>query len=254
VSSSETVPLAEPDKFGRYLEVVKFADRLAAISDTAAAEFQGFGRAIAVQGLTGPRVVACPLPHTLYMTGAEPDVDPPSRPVLVCVGTVGRRKNQVAFIEAAEMLWREGLDFEVHVLGHMSSERSPLAALVPELQDLGRHLVVEPAVSDARIASVLSRARGLVFPSLHEGFGLPIVEALSHCVPVITSDHGSMSEIAQGQGSLLVDPEDIVELTDAVRALLTDDELHARLVEQARDRTTRTWTRYTDDLWEALIA
>jgi glycosyltransferase involved in cell wall biosynthesis len=254
VSSAETVPMAEPEKFGRYLEVVKFADRLAAISGTAAAEFEGFTRALGAQGLSGPRVTACPLPHTVQVSATDPDDEPGERPVVVCVGTVGRRKNQVALIEAAEGLWREGLDFEVRVFGRQSSERNPLTELVPELQSLGRKLIVEPAVTDARIAGTLSHARCLVLPSLHEGFGLPIVEALSHGVPVVTSDHGSMSEVAETEGSLLVNPEDIDTLTDALRALLTDDALHARLVTEARGRTTRTWTDYADDLWQVLVA
>jgi glycosyltransferase involved in cell wall biosynthesis len=254
VSSAETVPLAEPEKFGRFLELVKFSDRVAGISRTAAAEFQGFTRALTAQGLPGPRVVACQLPHTSPVSGADPDVEAPERPVVMCVGTVGRRKNQVALVAAAELLWREGLDFEVRVLGRLSSERSPLSGLAPELQSLGRRLVVEPNVTDARIASTLAHARCLVFPSLHEGFGLPIVEALSHGVPVITSDHGSMSEVAEAQGSILVNAEDVDALADAMRDLLTDDALHARLVAEARGRATRTWTEYADDLWQALLA
>jgi glycosyltransferase involved in cell wall biosynthesis len=114
--------------------------------------------------------------------------------------------------------------------------------------------VIEPAVTDARIAGTLAQARCLVFPSLHEGFGLPIVEALSHGVPVITSDHGSMSEVAETKGCILVDPENIDAITHALRSMLTDDALHARLVAEARARPTRTWAEYADDLWQALIA
>lgn len=253
VASAETVPLAEPEKFGRYLELVKFSDRLAAISRTAADEFEGFNRALAAQGLSGPQVAACPLPHTIRV-GVESDVPGPERPVVVCVGTVGRRKNQVAVVEAAEMLWRQGLDFELRLFGHLSAERSPLAGLIPELQRLNRPLVLESGVSDARIAETLEHARCLVFPSLHEGFGLPIVEALSHGVPVITSDSGSMREVAEGQGGLLVDPEDVDALAVAMRSLLTDDTVHARLVAEARARPARAWGDYADELWEVLLS
>lgn len=255
VSSAETVPLAEPEKFGRYLELVKFSDRLAGISRTAAAEFAGFTRALAAQGLPGPLVTACPLPHsTSVSSDTEVDACTPGRPVVVCVGTVGRRKNQVALIEAAEVLWREGVDLELRIFGHLGAERSPLVGLVPELQGLGRPLVVESGVSDARIASTLAHARCLVFPSLHEGFGLPIVEALSHGVPVITSDFGSAREVAEGQGGLLVDPEDVQALASALRTVLTDDNLHARLVAEAKARPTRSWAEYSVELWEALLA
>jgi glycosyltransferase involved in cell wall biosynthesis len=151
------------------------------------------------------------------------------------------------------MLWREGLDFELRILGHLGNERSPLVGLVPELQMLGRPLVQETGVSDLRIASSLLEARCLVFPSLHEGFGLPVAEALSHGVPVITSDFGSTRELADGNGGLLVDPEDVSAICDALRALLVDDELHARLVAEARARPARSWVDYAHDLWEALV-
>jgi glycosyltransferase involved in cell wall biosynthesis len=254
VSSAETVSLSEPEKFGHFLELVKHADRVAGVSRSAAAEFQGFARALSAQGLLGPRVVACPLPHTERLAGDGLDAPKGGHPLVVCFGSVGRRKNQVALLEAAELLWREGLDFEVRILGHISPERSPFRALAAELQGIGRRLVVEFEVSDGRIAASLARARCLAFPSLHEGFGLPVVEALSQAVPVITSDFGSMREAAAHHGGLLVDPRDVFALAAALREVLTDDELHARLVAEAAARPVRTWVEYADELWEALLS
>jgi hypothetical protein len=254
VASAETVPLAEPEKFGRYLELVKHADRVAAISATAAAEFRGFVSALAAQGLPGPAVSACDLPSTTpVLTPDESPGERPDRPVVASIGTIGRRKNQTALLEAAELLWRDGLEFEVHVLGHMGEERTPFAGLARELRAAGRPLVVQTGVSDAKIASTLAHARCVVFTSLHEGFGLPVVEALSHGVPVITSDFGSLREVAEDQGGVLVNPEDPDELTEALRSLLVDDALHARLVAQAHSRPVRTWSHYATDLWEALV-
>lgn len=258
IASAETVPLDEPEKFGRYLELVKHADRLAGISRTAATEFEAFAGALEAQGLTGPRISACPLPHSISVpgvtTGAEDALPAPPRPVVVSVGTVGRRKNQAVLVEAAELLWRESVDFELRIFGHLGAERSPLTDLVPRLRALGRPLVLEPGVSDARIARTLALARCLVFPSLHEGFGLPVAEALSQGVPVITSDFGSTRELAEGQGGLLVDPEDVAAVAGALRSLLGDDDLHARLVAEAAARPARTWTDYAHDLWQVLVA
>lgn len=262
ISSAETVPLEEGDKFGRYLEMVKHADRLAAVSRSAAAEFRGFTRALSAQGLPGPDVLVCPLPHSEVVAGpsarsASRDTTgedvAPARPLVVCIGSLGRRKNQVALVEAAELLWREGLDFEVRLLGHLGPEQTPMTTLVPELRELGRPLTLEPAVGDDRIVATLDAARCVVFPSLHEGFGLPVAEALSHGVPVITSDFGSLREVAEGQGALIVDPEDVTALADALRTVLTDDEVHARLVAEAAARPPRTWTRYADELWTGLL-
>lgn len=254
VSSAETVDLLEPEKFTGYLELVKHADRLAGISRIAAAEFEGFNHALGAQGLSGPIITACPLPHHVEVTRAETVAAPPDRPLVMTVGSMGRRKNQVAIVEAAEMLWRDGLDFELRLLGHLTAERSPLRDLIDHLQALGRPVAVEPGVSDARIAESLDQARCLVFPSLHEGFGLPVVEALTHGVPVIVSDFGSLREVAEGQGGILVDPEDVFALAESMRALVLDDDLHARLVAEARDRPVRTWREYGDDLWQALVS
>jgi glycosyltransferase involved in cell wall biosynthesis len=252
-ASAETVNREEMGKFGRYLELVKRADRLAAISHTTAREFEGFNRALSAQGLSGPEVVPCPLPHTLSVTGAAPALDSTDRPLVITIGSLGRRKNQVALVEAAELLWRDGVDFELRLLGHRLPERSPLWELVRKLRALGRPVTVEKRVSDARIAESLAQARCLAFPSLHEGFGLPVVEALTQGVPVITSDFGSLREIAENKGGLLVDPENVDELAAAMRAVLTDDALHARLVAEAAARPVRTWSDYADDLWEALL-
>jgi glycosyltransferase involved in cell wall biosynthesis len=70
---------------------------------------------------------------------------------------------------------------------------------------------------------------------------------------VITSDFGSMKEIADaGGGALLVDPRDDHAIADAMRTLLTDDDLHAELTAQARSRPVRTWDQYAEQVWEQL--
>jgi hypothetical protein len=61
-------------------------------------------------------------------------------------------------------------------------------------------------------------------------------------------------ELAAGHGGLLVEPEDISQVVDAIRRLLTDDALHARLVQEASSRPSRTWQQYANELWDVLIA
>jgi glycosyltransferase involved in cell wall biosynthesis len=89
---------------------------------------------------------------------------------------------------------------------------------------------------------------------LHEGYGLPVVESLAAGVPAITSNFGSMVEIAAGGGVLTIDPRDDLALTDAMRQLLTDDALIARLRTQIESRASRTWSDYADELWSGLVA
>jgi glycosyltransferase involved in cell wall biosynthesis len=109
------------------------------------------------------------------------------------------------------------------------------------------------AAISAGAANEYQLARCLVFPSLNEGFGLPVAEALASGTPVITSNFGSMKEIAAEGGALLVDPRDDADLTAAMRILICDDEVHARLSKEAAMRSTTTWEHYAAQTWAYLV-
>ncbi len=250
--SAELVSEADREKFAEYLELVKYVDVVAAISGSAAAEFAGFVSALPAQGLSGPRVIACGLPTAGTVAGGTDVVTPPL-PEVICVGTVDRRKNQIALMEAAEHLWREGREFQLRLVGPAHGQTEEIRQLANSLNAAGRPIYLDREVSDTILDAVYRTARMVVFPTLHEGFGLPVAEALSYGVPVVTSDFGSTREIAEGNGALLTDPQDVYALADAMRRLLLDDDLHAKLVEQARSRTTRSWDEYAAELWEVLV-
>lgn len=254
LASAELVDVDAPYEFGHYLELAKFADRIVGISNSTATEFRGFTRALSAQGLPGPDVEVCPMPHTTPVLGAGPAAPAATadEPLVLSVGGLRRRNNQIALVEAAERLWRDGVRFRLELLAAGGADDELASSLIEELQATGRPLVVERKVSDARLGRAYREARCLVHPSLHDGLGLPVAEALSHGVPVITSHSGSPRELAEGQGGLLVDPEDVDALTDALRRLLSDDVLHARLVQEARGRAPRGWDDYAADLWKVL--
>ncbi|MFB3882098.1 MAG: glycosyltransferase family 4 protein [Armatimonadota bacterium] len=83
----------------------------------------------------------------------------------------------------------------------------------------------------------------VVYPSLYEGFGLPILEAMASGVPVVTSDRSSMKEVA-GEAALLVDPEDVDDIVRALTRVLSDDVLRNELVQKGVERSREfTWER-----------
>ena len=255
VASADLVPGEEPEKFAKYVDVVKVADRVAAISESAAIEFRGLTSAFPVQGLPAPRVTTCVLPsETKLGSGRLKDPTRPELPVILSIGTLGPRKNQAAVLVASELLWRERLQFELRLLGHGFGAGEVLNALITRLEGAGRPLAIEMNADDDRVAESLAQARCVVFPSLHEGFGLPVIEALSAGVPVITSDHGSLAEVAVAGGVMMIDAEDTSALAAAMRQLLTDDVLHDQLLSQARARPVRTWNDYAKDLWAELVS
>jgi glycosyltransferase involved in cell wall biosynthesis len=94
---------------------------------------------------------------------------------------------------------------------------------------------IQGHVDDATLAALYGDAAVFAFPSLHEGFGIPLLEAMAHGVPVVSSRAGALPETA-GDAALLVDPLDTRALRDALEAALTDALTRARLVDRGRAR------------------
>lgn len=105
-------------------------------------------------------------------------------------------------------------------------------------------------VPDAHLPLLYAGAAALAMPSLYEGFGLPVLEAMASGIPVLTSDRGAMLEVA-GDAALLVDPEDDEALRDGLHRLLDDAHLRRVLRERGLARAERfTW----DETFEATLA
>lgn len=252
VVSADMVPTEDTGKFVRFLTAIKFASRVAGVSTSAASEIAGFAAALPTQGLIGPTVVEVPLgaPNTTARPAGGPG--PAAVPTVLVVGSHEPRKNHLAVLHAAELLWREGRAFELVFIGGSGwGDEFPRRAA--ELRQAGRSISVRRAVTDDELNAAYAAARFTVFPSLHEGFGLPVVESIAHGTPVITSDFGSTAQSGAAGGTILIDPRDDGALTAAMRTLLTDDEVLRHLREQIAARPERTWQDYADDLWEQLV-
>lgn len=104
--------------------------------------------------------------------------------------------------------------------------------LATELQ-VATHVDFLGYVSEARLAELWQAAGALVFPSLHEGFGIPLLEAMAHGVPIVTSRATAIPEVA-GPAALYVDVRDSSELAAALQRVATDQALRAELVRQGR--------------------
>jgi glycosyltransferase involved in cell wall biosynthesis len=249
VVSSDLVLSYVATGFVRYLAAIKFARRLAAISETAAEEFRGFVQSLPVQGLTGPEVIAVPLGGD-----AAPVVPaaPSTVPMILAVGSHEPRKNHLTVLHCADLLWREGLVFSLQFIG-AGGWGDAFPERVGELRRAGRPVVVRQAVTEAELDEAYASAAFTVFPSLHEGYGLPVIESLSHGTPAVTSGFGSMREVAEPGGVVTVDPRDSDALAGVMRRLLTEPEALAALRAEISARPGRDWRDYADELWERLV-
>ena len=260
VTTAETSHIGLIPGFSRNLAAVRHARVVVPISAGAAGEYRGWRMMLSGTGLPGPEIVEVLLPAQAPVEDeaatarARDRLTLGSVPMVLVVGSHEPRKNHVAVLHAAELLWREGLTFSLAFIGGNSWNSEAFQADLGRLKAAGRPVEAISAADDDLLFGGYRSARFTVFPSLNEGFGLPVTESLSCGTPVITSRYGSMAEIAAEGGALLVDPRDDHDLTDAMRRLLTDPSLHAELVAQARARPVRTWDEYARETWSLLVS
>ena len=112
---------------------------------------------------------------------------------------------------------------------------------------------VHQRVSEDELWSLYRLADLTVFVSFLEGYGLPVAESLASGTPVITSNYGSMAEIAAGGGALQVDPRNPEAIASAMHQLLTDERRLDILREESKARRWRTWDDYANEVWELLV-
>jgi glycosyltransferase involved in cell wall biosynthesis len=154
------------------------------------------------------------------------------RPYLVCPATLEPRKNQVRLIRA----YRQTAPDHPHALVLAGADGWGVDAIAAEVARRGPGRVVRTGhLRGGDLDAVLRGADLVVYPSLYEGFGLPIVEAMQRGVPVITSTAAACAETA-GDAALLVEPEDVGGLADAIARVLGDRSLRDDLVEAGRRR------------------
>jgi len=259
LSTAETVGAGMGSAFAGNLAAVRHMDAVVAISHTAGQEYAGWRRMLAGTGLGGPRIDVAMLPVQAETPSPEALDRCRARfagaglPLVLVVGSHEPRKNHAAVLEAAETVWRSGVEFRLLFVGGNAWGAEAFTARLAELVSNGRPVESVRALSDDDLWATYALARCVLFPSLNEGFGLPVAEAIALGTPVVTSGFGSMKEISDGRGALLVDPRDDAQIADALRRLLVDDDLLGRLAAEALAVPHGSWDDYARAVWASLV-
>lgn len=165
------------------------------------------------------------------------------RPYILFVSTLEPRKNVVSLIQAFEHLKAaRRIDHQLILVGQKGWRfRSIFKAI--EASRWREHIHHLGYLSDAEVAASYMHADVFAYPSIYEGFGLPILEAMALGCPVVTSNASSLPEVA-GDAALLVDPNDVEELSDALWRVIANRSLRQSLINRGRDRAAKfSWTR-----------
>ncbi len=169
----------------------------------------------------------------------------------IYVGSVHPRKNLVRLLQAFDQFAHSVADQRLLIAGRMAWQSGPVQQLLkglvhrPRIQFAG-HLEPE------ELQLALGGATALLYPSLFEGFGIPILEAFRAAVPVMTSNRSSMPEVA-GNAALLVNPEDIEEMAGAMLRLSREENLRQKLIADGLEQALRfSWDQCASQTWQAL--
>lgn len=171
---------------------------------------------------------------------------------LLFVGTIEPRKNLMAILEAHDIARGRCPDLPPLVIVGGKGWRDSRVSDELAKRRRGGEIVLLGYVPDEAMPGIYARAEFLLFPSLYEGFGMPIVEAMAAGCPVVTSDRGAMAEAA-GDAAFLVDPASTASIAAAIVELHSDPALRAVLVTEGLSRAQDfTWASTGARLKEAL--
>jgi glycosyltransferase involved in cell wall biosynthesis len=173
-------------------------------------------------------------------------------PYALFVGTLSRRKNLARVLDALAMLRRRGecLDLQLVLAGPSGNYQAHLMRRAESL-GLGGSVRVLGWVSDQYLPPLYRGAEMLVFPSLFEGFGLPVLEAMASGTAVLTSTTTSLPEIA-GEAAILVDPTNRTDIARAIETLHHNPALRDQLTTLGLARASEfTWESTANKTFEA---
>ena len=210
------------------------ADRIIAVSQFTAREVER------LLGVDAARIRV--VPHGVRLPAS---VSPVRKKVVLCVGSIQKRKNTARLVRAFASMPPEWRLVLAGGRGYGAEET------LREVENSSRRADIEVAdhVSAARLAELYSRAGIFAFPSLDEGFGIPILEAMANGVPVVTSNRSSMPEVC-GDAGVQVDPEREEELAQALRTLAGDASLRESLAARGLARAREfSWERTVAATW-----
>jgi len=243
----EFFPMGTHANFLRFLSLAREVHAISCISEAVRADLEHLLAVLPTR--RRPRLAVHALGADLPAGAAS--LEPFDRPVVLCVGTVEPRKNQLRILRAMVAAQEAGARFTGVFAGNAGWLNGDFRRAFAAAAAAGHSLLLRESVSNARLRGLYESAAFTIYCSLDEGFGLPIIESLRHGRPCITSDRGSMREIAtQTGGCLVVDPDDVAAMAGAITSLIEEPSLLARLSREAERAEWPSWREYTAALLE----
>ncbi len=244
--------------FAEYLRALGGFDHIVTISQESAEDLRACWREGGRDDGRMPPVTVFPWP--VNHDGEARRIVPPTanggkRPIVLCVGTFEPRKNHLLLLEAAERVWWEQGNeaCELVLIGRTTAHWGTQVETATErARAAGRPVRWLRHVDDWTLNRAYEECAFTVFPSLAEGYGLPVLESLWHGRPCVCGGNGALGEVAAGGGCLVVDQTEAGALAAGIGRLLGDPEEYLRLCGEAAGRRFGTWQGLAKELLPVL--
>ncbi len=256
IEHPEFAPPGLTDLHREYMRGLATCDLLLATSETSAASWHAFIREEKLAPIPLKIIrLASEIPGAPRVLQARPVADDPVR--ALCVSTAEPRKNHQTLLAALDLLATEygRLPLEIDLVG---APYAGAEALATALEQAGRRhpgrFRWHRRADTAQLRELYLGCDFTVYPSLVEGFGMPVMESLWFARPCVCANFSIMAENAAGGGCLTVDVRSPSALAGAIKLLINDPALRARLAEAATTRPLKTWDDYAERILGALDA
>jgi len=171
----------------------------------------------------------------------------------IYAGAIHPRKNLVNLLKAFSIFKkRQQSSMKLVLAGRMAWKNDEFNQLLKTYK-YREDVILTGYIEENELARLVASAYALVYPSLFEGFGVPVLEGMKWRVPALTSINSSMQEIAEDAG-LFFDPADFQDIADKMMLIYKDENLRSRLIEKGKDVAAKySWERTADLLWESIL-
>ena len=159
-----------------------------------------------------------------------------SQNYILCLGTIEPRKNIERIVKAFKNYKKEVKnDLKLVIVGNKGWKYENIMKLI---ESMGTEIIITGYIDEEDKIPIYKLAQFFTFPSLYEGFGMPVLEAMASGVPVVTSNVSSLPEVA-GDATILVDPLSEDEIFEAYKKILSDKKLQREMIKKGLEQAKK---------------
>lgn len=258
----DAIPLQHPEftwphsvqRHPSYMKMLTLFTGVFAVSSHSSIQLEEYWEWLEIQA--APSVKSIQLgADGVFLESSSPKSERSERLQLLLLGIVEKRKGQDLALEAAHKLWKEGLAFDLHVVGRTNPYfGKAIERALKESAKNGEAVVLHGQASDEELQTLFGEADLVLLPSLAEGCGLPVLESLWQGIPTLSSDLHSVRENSRFGGCELFETGNADALAEALRRLIESPNALKSLSESIRSAMLPRWEATVREIIDHMVA